>query len=515
LSILYCLLVHFMFFYLLQHDFIYFILLYLIVALLLHCSAATINMTLARRASSPSPPDDWKALVDSVQKDRSRLQDECHSLEEELSTAYDELNRMEEEREQERRRQEQQGNGHDETEQAPVDGTPDAVSPPPPSLPECQQHPSDDILEFESETETETETERPTAAVVDVEASPVEQVSTPVKSSLDAPLTPITSAPVALSDTSEKKKDAQLEGGSALPLSLSLSRTSSTSSSRATTPRSSASLHTSMLKPPHTPRCSTTPPPTPLSSRRASTEEGSSRDQEPTTPPSSSSSVVAPPPLQQLDSPRAVVRELRKELAKAHAEVREHLHTLLLPSLPSLLTCSFSSRLPLMCVCSLTYWYLLPCPVSSCCLVCQIKSNWTEQIDILRKTSQTESLAQEQEIARLRDEVYVLRRREQQAGGGGGFSAHTSSAPESSPGSGAGETGRGGGAEEQGFSHGESSYPPAIPPPPAVKRQPPPPVSIWSSPFSVLGYFFSYSSPSSSAPSSSSVEPLHTSAQKV
>ena len=41
--------------------------------------------------------DDWKALVDSVQNDRSRLQDECFQLESKLEVAVQEINRLREE----------------------------------------------------------------------------------------------------------------------------------------------------------------------------------------------------------------------------------------------------------------------------------------------------------------------------------------------------------------------------------------------------------------------------------
>ena len=38
--------------------------------------------------------DDWKALVDSVQRDRGRLQDECNAMERELAQAHEEIERL-------------------------------------------------------------------------------------------------------------------------------------------------------------------------------------------------------------------------------------------------------------------------------------------------------------------------------------------------------------------------------------------------------------------------------------
>jgi hypothetical protein len=119
------------------------------------------------------------------------------------------------------------------------------------------------------------------------------------------------------------------------------------------------------------------------------------------------------------------------------------------------------------------------------------------QIDILRKTSTTESLAQEQEIARLREEVHMLRLREQEISGNTSVGVvATDHSQDSSI-----------------FSHGESSYPPAIPQPPShIDASPSSSISMWS-PLSVLGYFFSYSSTTSSS-KTHSAEP-RTSAQYV
>ena len=240
--------------------------------------------------------DDWKALVDSVQKDRSRLQDECHLLEEELSLAHEELNRLEEARA--LTQYDVDSNieiGGEIQEEIHLENHQDIHNE------DYHHNHHEDMLEYETETECTTpipDEQSPSKQYQDTEAD--SNTSARSSTPTDMLANTLPSLSVTLPGSNEKEK---------LPNPSGISRTSSTSSSRTGSPRAFQKIASNKSTPRHS---STATSPTP--SRRLSLT-GGDRDREPTTPSPS------PSPVPNDGSPRAVVRELRKELAKAHAEV--------------------------------------------------------------------------------------------------------------------------------------------------------------------------------------------------
>lgn len=317
--------------------------------------------------------DDWKALVDSVQKDRSRLQDECHQLEEELSAAYDELHRLE------------QGRPKD------VDNTTADQS----NMYDCPTVPSGETQPLYIDDGGK-----------DLDPATLTRNNMTSSSEL-GDLENSSSLSISLPDSSDKDKDINPDENKLSPSdSNTVISTCGENSPRSISMGAINKLSARLV--------STSPTPRRLSISASEIER------EPNTNPSTPS-----PQFQGDGSPRAIVRELRKELAKAHAE-----------------------------------------------------------IEILKKTAETESLAQEQEINRLREEVRELRERELRE-----ISHCESSAPHISY-----------NINEVNTALDNKALPLKHPSKISHSSSQSRISSIWSSPLSVFGYLFSYAS----APSTSS-----------
>ena len=275
-----------------------------------------------------------------------------------MTAAYDELNRIDDERqlqqqleqEQEQQEREQEQQQETETERTIVEGTQlgvecnghdrlevETIRPPSCNLggdsiggdmQHQQQHPSDDMLEFETETESEIESSDISPSVPLTpegqgqrqevpDCTPVKQKHSPSPISVLDPQ-PEVSGLTRISSAGSSSNSIGIISGS-----------NSACSSRVGSPRGLTAMHSSTSSTSTSINASAGYSPTPrrLSLGGGAGGEQDSRDRAESTPPSPSPSTLTgtgTPSAQQTEgsgSPRVIVRELRKELAKAHAEV--------------------------------------------------------------------------------------------------------------------------------------------------------------------------------------------------
>lgn len=249
--------------------------------------------------------------MDSVQKDRSRLQDECHKLEEELTSAYEELNRMEDEHE--RLQQDDDSKCKGDHNEPQVNTAEEPLL-----LEQHHQHPSDHMLEFEDASEAEgaqhiPEEEEENEVILEPVSTPRKQCcsNSPTSTVL---LTPSSSTDDGAVDLSVRQPDSaerdEEHVGTCQSSPVALSRSHSIDSTGPRSPRGTPLPAGGSNRHLHSPRCHSKSPTASVNlSRRLSIGTCVLGDLDP----ASSAPVDG--------SPRAMVRELRKELAKAHAEV--------------------------------------------------------------------------------------------------------------------------------------------------------------------------------------------------